>query len=109
MATLTELETLFGNGDLQAKVRAAVVQAAQICIYGEDTTDPPWAVGNEVNRDKLAVAIIQNPGNYAPRFQALVIAANSASTVAQILAATDEAIQSNVNEAYDVIATAIYG
>lgn len=109
MATLAELEALFSDGDLQKKVRAALAKSSQICIYGEDTTDPPWPTGSEIERDKLAAAVVQNPGTYAPRFQALLIMANSDLTVTEIKNATDTAIQNQVNSAFDAVAVALFG
>lgn len=92
MATYQEIFDLKSNNSLRNKIAVAVVIKAGVLI---DKTPPSandiaWA--NNAIHDPLAMA--EKIMNY-------VLAANKSATVAQINAATDSAIQTNVDAAVD--------
>lgn len=105
MATYTELFPLLQNSELRNKITVAVGVAAEIIREGNDTADPPWATGNHDNRLIWAARAYSNPVAVAREIQWSVIIANRGSSVAQILAAGDGAIQDNVNACVDIFAT----
>lgn len=96
MATYSELYDLFSNSDLVNKTAVAVIKKAQAIL---DEASPTVA---EVDWAKEALL---NPYGKGEELLRYVLASNSASTVAQILAATDATIQTNVDTAVDKINT----
>lgn len=97
MATYSELAVIAqdaGFGEFVQKVRVAVVVKA-VAFLGAATPTPA-----EI---EWSVAALDEPGRAAHSVTWYVIAANSGAAVAQILGATDTAIQSNVNAAIDKI------
>lgn len=92
MATLTELTSLFGDGDLTNKVAAAIIVKAQEYIDG--TVPTPTAA-----EKAWAAKAFQSPKVEAQRILKSVLAANAGATVAAIQGASDAAIQTNVNSA----------
>lgn len=87
MASLQELRGLFGESDLTEKVEAATIIAANGLISGTPTTD----------EQKWAAAAFEDPAGQAQKALMAVLAANSSASVAVILAASDTAIQNNVD------------
>ena len=95
MATYTELATIAddaGFGSLQSKVRVAVIVKATSLI---DAATPTAA---EIEWSKTALA---NPNSVADDVTRYIIAANKGASVAQIVGATDTAVQNNVDSAVD--------
>lgn len=99
MATYAELFSLRNDSALKNKVTIAVVVAAET-IMNED-----GGTANHANRMVWASAVFANPGNEADRMFMAVLAANKDLTAAQIQAATDTAIQTNVDDHVDLFAT----
>lgn len=98
MATYAELRGLMADNLLRNKVEGACIVAADaIRIEGDETT-------NHANRLIWAKRAFTNPGATAKQLLMAVLAANKALTVAAILGATDEQIQTNVDAAVDVFA-----
>ena len=106
MATYEELRGLFQEVSLRNKVEVAVCEAARIIASAEDSTDPPWdqTAGAHDLRIKWAVKAIQSTVSEAERVYKYVLAANKSATVAQIMSASDTAIQDNVNDVVDLLA-----
>lgn len=92
MATYAELYDLQSSDALRNRVAVAVVVKSQILL---DLASPTAA------QVAWAKAALSNPGQAAAVLLRYVLAANKALTVAQINAATDAAIQNNVNTAAD--------
>ncbi len=91
MATLSELSGLYNDGELIKKISAAAVIKAQDILSN---------VGTATAADKAwAARAFSDPSREAHRLIKAVLAANSTATVAQIQAAADTAIQTNVNAA----------
>ncbi len=109
MATYIELRNLFTDTDLNNKIEVAIAIAAEMVASGNDDVAPfDQTAGAHDNRVRWAAAAITNTAVEAKRILKLVLAKNSNFSVAQIQGASDSAIQSNVNESVDVIATALY-
>ena len=98
MATLEELYSLWHDSVLENKVRAACVIAAETVMNELDTVD------NHANRLLWAKAVFANPKGEATRMFMAILAANAAADVAVIQAATDVAIQTNVDDHIDLFA-----
>jgi len=98
MATYAELRGLFNNTELQNKIEVACIVAAET-IRGEDP-----GTTNHTNRLVWAKQTFNAPRNMSEKMLMAVLAANKDLTTAAILAATDAAIQTNVNAAVDVFA-----
>lgn len=97
MATYEELDQLPDDpnwGPLYAKIRFAVTVKAQDYLDGVSPTQ------QQVDYAKNALA---NPDSAAQSVQWYVLAANKGATTAQILAATDTAVQTNVDAAIDAV------
>ena len=99
MATYTELFGLNNNSDLRNKVRVACIVAAETVMSELDT------VPNHANRLIWAKAVFTSPDAEAKRMFMAVLAANHDLTTAQITGASDEAIQTNVDNHIDLFAT----
>lgn len=99
MATLLELHGQFKNSDLMDKVEAALVIKANGLLGGTPTTaEKAWAS-----------AVFDNPSNEAKKALMAVLASNSSSTVAVIEAASDTAIQTNVDSVAPFLVDAMAG
>jgi hypothetical protein len=108
MATYEELHTLLTDPDLIKKVEIAVLESARIVGDAEDGSAPfDQAAGAHDNRVRWAGRTITQTGAEARNIYKLVLMQNKASTVVNIRAATDSAIQSNVNSMVDVVAKAL--
>lgn len=99
MPSLLEQHELVNESELQDKVEEAVVIAAW-AINAE--TAPP--LGNLPQRRAWAAAALANPGQEARRMLRAVLAANKNASKEQIIDATDEAIQGQVDAAVDLFA-----
>jgi hypothetical protein len=109
MATYAEVNSIWtdttpGSQALREKVGIACLVAADIIISGEDSTDPPWATGGHDQRIKWVHRLLGNYEMTAREIFGLVIASNVSFTQAQILGASDAAIQSSVNASIDSLA-----
>ena len=98
MATLEELYSLNNKSALKNKVTAACIIAAETVMNELDTVD------NHANRLVWAKAVFANPSGEANRMFMAILAANADADVAVILAATDAAIQTNVDDHIDLFA-----
>jgi hypothetical protein len=98
MATYAELLSASINPGLRDKIRVAVVIAAEVARTELATTT------NHVNRLLWSKAAYANPEREAERMIWAVLAQNQAVTLANILAATDAAVQTAVSAAIDVFA-----
>lgn len=98
MATYEELFSLRNNSSLKNRVQTAVVIAAETVMNELDT------VPNHVNRLIWAKSVFAQPSIEADRMYWAVLAANSSSSVAVIIGASDSAIQANVNDHIDLFA-----
>ena len=98
MAAYLELYGLKNDSDLQDRVAVAVIISAQ--TISEDASPPT----NQAARLAWAAEAMVNPKATAVPMLWAVLAANNDKTTAQILAATDAAIQANVDAAVDLFA-----
>lgn len=98
MATYAEILSASSDPTLNNKIRVAVVIAAE-AVRTENT-----ATTNHANRLLWAKAVFANPDQEARRMVWAVLAQNAGFTLAQILGATDAAVQTAVNNAVDVFA-----
>ena len=94
MATYLELFALRSNSDLQDKIAVAVAKKAQALLDGETPTTAAVAWAQEA---------IQNPKTKADALINYVLVKNSEMTTAQIVAASDAVIQTQVDTAVDVL------
>ncbi len=94
MATYAEIYDLRSNSDFRNKVAvaAAVKAHALLSLASPSAAQVTWATATLANPISKADSLI----NY-------VLAANKSATTGQILAATDTAIQTNVDAAVDKI------
>ncbi len=99
MATYSELHSLIQNSELINKVTVAVGVVADAI-----RTELP-ATTNHANRLLWAKDVWEDPRGIARQIMWAVVIANRASTTTAILAATDAAIQSNVDAVVDIFAT----
>lgn len=103
--TLAELEAVFGKNlpgavALLDKVTAAAMIAAEAVRTESDTTP------NHANRLLWAKQAFENPVAMANRMWPAILASNASLTQTQVLNANDAGIQTAVNNAIDVFATA---
>ena len=96
MATLLELKELVGDSDLQDKVESALVVEVQDILAGTPTTD----------EQKYAAQVFTQPVLEGRKALMYVLAANVGLTQAQILAATDASIRTNVASAIPALSIA---
>ena len=99
MATYEELLKASEDGLLNKRVRVACIIAA------EDIRSENIATANHANRLTWAKGVFTNPNTEAQRMLWSVLAQNKSASLAAILAAGDNAVQSAVNAAVDVFAT----
>jgi len=99
MATYAELRNLLNDSALLNKVTVAVGVAA------ETIQNESGATANHANRLLWAKDAYSNPTGISRQVFWAVIIANRASTVVQIQAASDTAIQTNVDAVIDIFAT----
>ena len=98
MATYEELFGLNNNSALLNRVRVACIIAAETVMLELGTVD------NHANRLLWAKGVFASPEAEAGRMFMAVLAANSTLAVEQITGATDEGIQSAVNDHVDLFA-----
>lgn len=98
MATYEELYNLRTDSALKNKVTTACIMAAETVMNELVTVD------NHANRLLWAKAVFANPSGEANRMFMAILAANVAADVAVIQAATDVAIQTNVDDHIDLFA-----
>ena len=96
MATYLELKGLRSNSDLQDNVEIAASKKAQELIDGATPTAAEIEWAN---------ATIQHPEARVPALLNYLLAKNSNATVEQIKNVSDEAIQTAVNGAVDILIT----
>ena len=105
-ATYDELKIALGNQALKDKVEVAILIVVDKIIQGEDVGtgfDP----ANHDNRVIWARRIMSDPGSSpraASRFFPIIIVSNRQANIEVILNASDEAIQTNVEEIVDLFA-----
>lgn len=99
MATYDELRQLFDSSDLLNKIEVAIVIAANGLLSGSPTAaSKAWVV-----------KVFSSPRSEAKKALMSVLAANSAATSAQILGASDAAIQTKVDEVVPILVDALAG
>ncbi len=98
MATYEELYNLRTDSALKNKIVTACIMAAETVMLEDGGTL------NHANRLLWAKAVFANPSGEANRMFMAILAANAAADVAVIQAATDVAIQSNVDDHVDLFA-----
>ncbi len=94
MATLAELQTLAHNNDLRGKIERAIVSKA-LAVTKEATPS--------TDRLQWASDALSAPGTQIQLMLNYMLAENEAATIAQITAATDTSIQTNVDDAVDAL------
>ncbi len=107
MATYIELRNLMNNSELRNKVVTAVIIAADRVMRGDDiNSGEPFSQGpgDHDLRVTWAKTAFKDPDGEAKKFLMSVLASNSNASVSAIENATDIAIQSNVDEAVDLMA-----
>ncbi len=98
MATYEELYGLRNDSALKNRVTTACIMAAETVMNELVTVD------NHANRLLWAIAVFANPSGEANRMFMAILAANGAADVSLIQAATDAAIQTNVDDHIDLFA-----
>lgn len=99
MATLLELRTLFDDSDLMNKTEAAIIIKAQDLLAGTPTAaDKAWAN-----------VALNAPLGEAVKAWRYVLAANNGLSVSAIQAASDNAIQTQVDAAVPHLVDALAG
>lgn len=107
MATYIELFNLFNSSDLRNKVAVAVAICAEEILTGNDDSAPyDQTAGAHDVRVQWAGTAVANTIQVAGDVLKLVLAANNTLTTTQINNATDTAIQNNVRDVIDELATA---
>jgi hypothetical protein len=97
MATLTELREIFSNSDLTEKILSATVIGAYDLLSGTPTNDDvTWCA-----------SVFNDPITESRKARMFVISANSDLSIAQILGATDEQIQNQVNQVIPLLVQAM--
>lgn len=99
MATYTELYELRQQASLLNKIAVACMVSAY-SIASEDV-----ATTLHDQRVKWAVDVFNSPEAWAQKMLRLVLIANAAATVSQINGATDQAIQTQVDDAVNLFAS----
>lgn len=104
MATLAELSAIHARGSNEAealvdKIKAAVLLAAEV-IRLEST-----GTASHAQRALWAKEAFSNPTAKANEMLGAILAANSSATQAQILSASDSAIQTAVSNAVNTFIT----
>ncbi len=108
MATLIELRNLMNDSDLRNKVTTAVIISADTVMRAADTAAPfSQVAGDHDKRVAWAKTAFENPEGEGRKFLMSVLASNKGATLAAITGATDADIQSNVDEAVDLLAGVI--
>jgi hypothetical protein len=103
MATYEELFDLQRNQQLLDKITVAIIVSTNTIFEGGDA-GAPWDGANHANRVIWAREAAINPRRMAEVFMANVLALNKAMTEAQIIGASDAAIQSNIDASVDSFA-----
>ena len=98
MATYLEILTAAQNDDLRNKIRVACIIAANTVRIENVATI------NHAARMLWAKSVYESPVNAAEKMLWAVLAQNNTATLSQITAASDAAIQTNVNAAIDLFA-----
>lgn len=99
MATYMELSDLMANGELCARLGVS-------CAVAADTIrTEPSGTANHTNRLLWAKDASTDPKGMSKRLLPMLIAQNKTSSTAQILAASDTAIQTAVDSVVDIFAT----
>ena len=99
MATYQEIRELFRNSDLQEKMEAAAIIAANTLAEGT-----PTSAENAYIAD-----VYTNPKSESLKLLMGVLAKNASLTPAQILSATDEALQAQVDLIVPILVNAKAG
>lgn len=97
-AELLSIATGPTGQDLRTRLRVAVVVAADV-VRAENSATP-----NHANRLAWARNVLQDPDREAQRMLWAVLAQNRVLSVAVITGASDEAVQTAVNAAIDLLA-----
>ena len=99
MATYAEMREVFASDSAyRTKVEAAIVDQASIVILEADGT------ANHAQRIKLAFKVVEDVKTWSERFAKVILTKNKAFTIAQITAATDSAVLTEVAAFWDEFA-----
>lgn len=98
MATYAELLGAYEDEALMKKIRVAVWVAADV-VRGELDVTP-----NHAQRVKWAARALKEPDVEAQRIMRAVLAQNRGIALSAILTASDNAVQTAVNNALDLVA-----
>jgi hypothetical protein len=104
MATLAELATLYSRGTAQSDALLDRIKAAVLVSAEAIRVEAP-ATTNHAERLLWAKSAFSDPLARAHELWGAMLAANSTSTTAAILAASDAAIQTAVNNAVNTYIT----
>ena len=110
MASYLEIVAIYthsvsGAQDLENEIGVACQIAAELIISGGDTSAPfDQTAGAHDQRILWVLQLLANPKSITRQMFYVVVAANNSATQANILGATDSAIQSNVNASIDALA-----
>lgn len=99
MATYIELRSLFNDTTLRNRVTTAVIVAAQVILENAAT--------ETAERIAWAQQAIQSPEQQGRRALMYALAANKDLDVLQIQDATDAALQANVDDSVNGLATGL--
>lgn len=99
MATYIELYGLHNDSALKNRVVVACIVAAEVVIDEDPATD------NHANRLPWAASVLASPQAEATRMYWALLAANKDANVEAIRAASDAAIQTQVEAHIDLFAT----
>lgn len=109
MADYIDVHPFWTDGsDLLKRAEVAVAVSIEAIRSGEDTAangwseSPDYATAHAARMSWAAVAL-QNGAQYARAALKMAIAQNIGLTVAQITGASDGALQTNVNDAVDLL------
>ena len=99
MATYTEIRDLFNNSDLKNRIEVAVIVYAQALMSQTPSAAQKAWIAN----------VLQVPTAEATKVMLGVLAANKGLSQAQILAASDTAIQTQVDLIVPILIDALAG
>lgn len=99
MATYQEIYTAWQDADLRNKLAVAIAVAA------ENVRTDPSPPANQANRLIWSRRALRDPFSFVDQMMWGVLAANKSASLAQILAASDVTIQTNVDALIDHFAT----
>lgn len=98
MATYIELYNLYGDNTLRNRCATALIVSAMAMLSAPTPTTA---------QKKFAIAVFQDPTSWGQKALAAALALNKTATVGQINAATDTALQANIDSIAQSFADAL--